>query len=135
MEGVAMKEVYVEYVGVDHFCRPVFKDTNSNSHYGSVTTLFDWGTPKEEVLKNIHPVDLAYFGEKFGCEPQGGMDPDIKLIIIKATQKFNYAEFGRFKQMLEKALDEGEESFEFGGEIYKVTFATYLVRFLDKMFN
>ncbi len=78
------KIIKIKFVGVDNWNRPVFRNIESKSHYGSVSTLFPWESKEEEVVKyfkeNID--ELEYFGNHFGCEPMGGLDSRLKLEIV-----------------------------------------------------
>lgn len=81
--------VTIKFKGVDDWNRPVFKDINSNTYYGSVNIL----VPDKELIPNnttkgiseyfkdnIH--QLEYFGDHFGCEPNGGLNSNTILNII-----------------------------------------------------
>ena len=76
--------VQIKFKGIDDWNRPVFKNIASNSHYGSVTTLFNYDDSAEKVIKYFkdHIDELEYFGDRFGCEPHGGLDKSIKLEIV-----------------------------------------------------
>lgn len=79
------KIISIKFRGVDHFNRPIFKDINSSSHYGSTVILFSHNDSPEKIIKyfksNIH--ELRYFGSSFGCEPYGTpINKDISLKII-----------------------------------------------------
>lgn len=75
--------VTIKFRGIDDFNRPVFKDVNSSSHFGSVHTLYNDMYNKEEINKYFKESisELEYFGERFNCEPHGGINSNIKLII------------------------------------------------------
>jgi GH43 family beta-xylosidase len=74
----------IKFAGIDSWNRPVFKATNSNNYYGSVTTLFDSYDKKQDIIdyfkRNIY--ELEWFGTEFDCEPNGGLNSDIELNII-----------------------------------------------------
>ncbi|MCK9429978.1 MAG: hypothetical protein M0R17_08230 [Candidatus Omnitrophica bacterium] len=76
--------IKIKFKGIDSWNRPVFKNIESNSHYGSVTTLFDYEDDPDKIIayfkENIH--ELEYFGGRFDCEPHGGLDSRIKLEIV-----------------------------------------------------
>jgi len=76
--------IKIKFKGIDSWNRPVFKNIESNSHYGSITTLFDYVDSSDKIIayfkENIH--ELEYFGDKFDCEPYGGLDSRIKLEIV-----------------------------------------------------
>jgi hypothetical protein len=65
----------VEFEGIDTFNRPIFKEAGVKKRgarrFGSLRKLFDYGTTKEEVLKEVRSDDLLFFGSSFGCEPAG----------------------------------------------------------------
>lgn len=86
---MALKIIELKFRGVDRFDRPVYKDVNSSDHYGSVDCLFPDkrnfpnGTTQEIndfFRKNIN--ELEYFGNHFGCEPNGGIPKNIEFKII-----------------------------------------------------
>lgn len=82
-------EIKIKHIGIDDWGRPIFKATDSNSYFGSVTTLF----PNKIIAPNrlaseicdyfkSNINELEYFGTKFGCEPHGGLSNNIKLKIV-----------------------------------------------------
>lgn len=79
--------VQVKFIGIDDFNRPVFKvagDKYTTLHFGSTTTLFPYYASEEIVINNITVSELEYFGDRFNCEPHGGMPfKGLKLEIIK----------------------------------------------------
>lgn len=80
-----MKTVNIKFKGIDNFNRPVFKDVDSNTYYGSVTKLFSWHEEPKTVIdyfKSTNVDGLEYFGNHFNCEPNGGMNENITLNII-----------------------------------------------------
>jgi hypothetical protein len=76
--------VNVKFAGVDSWDRPIFKDVNSNNYYGSVTTLWDAYDSKDEIVNYFrdHIEELEWFGIKFDCEPNGGLNSNIELNIV-----------------------------------------------------
>jgi hypothetical protein len=78
----------IKFKGIDSWNRPVFK-TDGGKYIGSVNTLFPDkekapnNTNKEisDYLKN-NLSELEYFGDYFDCEPMGGLNPLVDLIII-----------------------------------------------------
>lgn len=70
--------VMVEFYGIGSWNRPVFKGEDGH-FYGSCDTLFDYGKDKVAVLAEITESDLVYFGNKFGCEPDGSACPYVKI--------------------------------------------------------
>jgi hypothetical protein len=72
----------IKFKGIDSWSRPVFKTVDKPEYFGSVTTLFDYNATEEDVLKRIHVSELEYFGDHFGCEPHGGINPNVKLEIV-----------------------------------------------------
>ena len=75
-----MKPILIDFVGIDRFNRPVFKD-DLNNHYGSIDKLFQYTATREEVLGKVTEKDLLFFGSSFGCEPIG--DPVISTLEIR----------------------------------------------------
>jgi len=73
-----MAEVRVAFRGIDDWGRPVFKDLESETYYGSVDILPD----SEEELNAIVESDLLYFGKHFNCEPYGSKTKN-KLVIVR----------------------------------------------------
>ena len=76
-------KVHIRFEGVDNWNRPVFKDIKTRNRYGSVDKLFCWDADESEVLayfKN-NMGELEYFGNSFGCEPNGGLNENIELVI------------------------------------------------------
>lgn len=63
--------VIVRFEGIDQFDRPIFKDVDTNTRYGSTHLLFSYRSQEAEVLDIINEEDLSYFGDKFGCVPIG----------------------------------------------------------------
>lgn len=81
-----MKTINIKFKGIDNWNRPVFKDVDSNTYYGSVTKLFSWDALPEDVIKYFKSSTtdgLEYFGSHFGCEPHGGLDENITLNIVE----------------------------------------------------
>jgi len=74
-----MKEVIVDFHGIDSWNRPVFKSVNGNYFYGSTDILFEYGESREKVLQEVVESNLVYFGTKFDCEPSGSACPFIKI--------------------------------------------------------
>jgi len=74
----------IKFEGVDCWNRPVFKDVDSKARFGSVQTLFNDNDDVAIIVKyfksNIY--ELEYFGNVFGCEPHGGLEPNLKLNIV-----------------------------------------------------
>ena len=77
-------EIPITFVGIDGWNRPIFKVIDKKEYYGSVTKLFDFDSTLDVVLNYFqdHIDELEYFGTSFDCEPQGGINPNIKLKII-----------------------------------------------------
>ena len=75
--------VTIEFVGIDDWNRPIFKNTDSKHYYGSTMILFPYETSVKEVLETITIKDLTYFGTSFGCEPLGSpLRDDIDFQIV-----------------------------------------------------
>lgn len=74
-------EVYLTFKGIDDWHRAVFKDKTSSSYYGDCNCN-KTGLPKDVIEYYKNNIDkLEYFGEYFNCEPHGGLNSNIKLII------------------------------------------------------
>lgn len=80
-------EVHFDLIfrGIDDWNRPVFKDKDVNIYFGSTFKLFNWDTPKEEIIKYFKESNetLEYFGNSFGCEPHGGTQEFFKFTFIE----------------------------------------------------
>ena len=70
----------VQYVNIDDFNRPVFKQVNAKLYYGSTEKLFPYEESEKSVLEKVKASDLCYFGERFNCEPMGSLAGDIEII-------------------------------------------------------
>lgn len=78
-----MIHINVKFEGIDDWHRPIFKDIESRDRYGDVTCS-KTGMPDVVIpyyKENIHL--LEYFGNHFGCEPNGGLSNEIILNIIE----------------------------------------------------
>ena len=77
-------DLILKFRGIDDYNRPVFVEKENKNFYGSVDRLFSGGETFENVIKQIEPSDLVFFGYKFNCEPQGGnIREDINIILTK----------------------------------------------------
>ena len=76
--------ITVKFEGIDDWNRPVFKNIESNSRYGSTNKLYGYKEFQESGLDFFkkNPQELEYFGRSFNCEPHGGLDYRIKLNVI-----------------------------------------------------
>ena len=75
--------INVQFVGVDAFNRPVFKEIGKRRYYGSTSHLVDYGATEEEVLDRIDSSMLEYFGTRFNCEPMGtSPNEDIHIVSV-----------------------------------------------------
>lgn len=77
-------EIPISFKGIDYFNRPVYYSDDLNMYFGSLDTLYDYNTPKEEInayiASNIN--ELVFFGYTFNCEPDGNkINPKYKLKI------------------------------------------------------
>lgn len=72
--------IEVRFVGIDSHYRPVFK-TKKGDYYGSVNLLFERTASQKQVVSEIKPTDLCYFGKRFGCEPMGFSAPSNIVIV------------------------------------------------------
>lgn len=70
------EKIKLQFVGIDSWNRPVFKDPDKNEFFGDVNNLFDYSATETEVLKKVDIYNLCYFGSHFGCEPMGTSVPD-----------------------------------------------------------
>ena len=78
-------EIPISFKGIDYFNRPVYYSDDLNMYFGSLDTLYDYNTSKEEInayiASNIN--ELLFFGYTFNCEPNGSkLNPKYKLKII-----------------------------------------------------
>lgn len=74
--------IQLTLAGVDDWHRPVFKDVNSRNYYGDVNCTTT-GRPQTVIDYYKDNIDkLEYFGTKFNCEPNGGLNKSYKLEII-----------------------------------------------------
>jgi hypothetical protein len=75
----------IKFKGIDSWNRPVFKAIEKTIYFGSVTTLFDYSDDSNKIIdyfkNNIN--ELEYFGNKFDCEPNGGMFKGLELKIVE----------------------------------------------------
>ena len=77
-------DLILKFRGIDDYNRPVFVDKENKNFYGSADRLFSGGETFENVIKQLEPSDLIFFGYKFNCEPKGGnIREDINIILIK----------------------------------------------------
>lgn len=81
----SVKIINIKFRGIDDFNRPVFKDVDSSTYYGSTITLYGWDEPAEKIVEHFKSNidELEYFGSRFGCEPNGGLSKNIKLNIVE----------------------------------------------------
>ena len=68
-----VKTIKIKFRGIDHWNRPVFKDVDSNNHYGSVSALFNYEDSAEKVIAYFtdHLDELEYFGLHLGGLVEG----------------------------------------------------------------
>lgn len=85
-----MKQIKLDYQGVDWWSRPIFKVTHSSLskplYVGSTNHLFDGNTPREEVIDFFkrNKGELEIMGTSFGCEPLGGsIKKSLKIVFKK----------------------------------------------------
>ncbi len=74
--------VNIKFEGIDTFSRPIFKEVNGSARFGD-SDCTKTGKPEEVIAfyrNNIQK--LQYFGRKFDCEPNGGLDSNIQLKIV-----------------------------------------------------
>ena len=73
----------VQFVGIDNWNRPIFKNIVSKRYYGSTDDLFHSEATEAEVLEHVTNKDLLYFGTSFGCEPMG---THADVIIVRSNK-------------------------------------------------
>jgi len=74
--------IQLKFRGIDDFHRAVFKDINTAHYYGDCNCT---KTGKPEDVINFYKDNielLEYFGTSFNCEPNGGLNPKYKFIIL-----------------------------------------------------
>ena len=76
-------DLILKFRGIDDYNRPVFVDKENKKFYGSVNRLFSGGETFENVIKQLKPSDIIFFGHKFNCEPEGGNIRGYINIILK----------------------------------------------------
>jgi len=85
-------DIKIKFKGIDSWNRSVFvgqePERYKSSYFGSVDTLFPDKTiapnnTVEEIVSYFkeNVKELQYFGQKFDCEPMGGLASHVKLII------------------------------------------------------
>jgi hypothetical protein len=86
-----VKTVKLQFRGIDNWGRPVYKDVDSKRHYGSVDKLYSENYLSENKIEKVKGINdffrenidmLEFFGIHFGCEPNGGMPANVKLVIL-----------------------------------------------------
>jgi len=77
-----MEQRQLEYIGIDFWNRPQFKDDKGN-YFGNYDKLFDYGATFEEVTKTITENDIYYFGREPDCDPEGTKIDATKIILVK----------------------------------------------------
>ena len=75
-----MKPIFVKFVGIDYWNRPLFKSA-LGSYFGSLDKLFSEGTTKETVAETISERDLVYFGTDPDDDPMGNIMKEGAIII------------------------------------------------------
>lgn len=62
----------VSFCGVDRWNRPIFRSLEfPDNYFGSTDKLFLFEDTEETVLAKVTEEDLLFFGNHFGCEPEG----------------------------------------------------------------
>ncbi|MDM8287559.1 hypothetical protein QUW57_13370 [Phocaeicola plebeius] len=80
-----MKELRLQFISIDDWNRPVFKDEKGR-YFGDTENLFNYGTGKEDVYnfykdKELHE-HIYFFGMSFNCEPEGiKIKQEVKIIL------------------------------------------------------
>ena len=81
----ANKQIKIKYVGVDSWGKANFHTIEKPYRFfGSVHALFDDEAPEAAVLSEIDEDSMCYFGSSFGCEPEGTLTGNIKIVKISA---------------------------------------------------
>lgn len=70
----------VQYVGIDFWNRPVFKDVRASDYYSSTEILFRYDASEAEVLNKITADDLTYHGHAFDSEPIGAKISNMEIV-------------------------------------------------------
>lgn len=73
------REFNLEFVGIDFWSRPIFKQEDKEIYFGSTISLFpdrekNPDNTEEGVITYFkdNPEEIEFFGSSFGCEPHGG---------------------------------------------------------------
>lgn len=80
-----MKELRLQFISIDDWNRPVFKDEKGR-YFGDTENLFNYGTGKEDVYnfykdKELHE-HIYFFGMSFNCEPEEiKIKQEVKIIL------------------------------------------------------
>lgn len=80
-----MKQLILQFVAVDDWNRPVFKD-GKGRYFGDTENLFNYGADKNEVYNFYRGKQLnehiCYFGRCSDGDPIGGrINEDVKIIL------------------------------------------------------
>lgn len=84
------RQIYIEFISIDDWNRPLYKYVGRNFYLGSIEILFPNkeiapnGT-KEEINKYFqeHNEEFVYFGTESDCDPYGSkFNKDIQFIIL-----------------------------------------------------
>ena len=83
--------IFVVFRGIDGFNRPVFKELGKKrNYYGCTHELFDWWDEEKDVLEKITEDHLTFFGNSFGCEPEGTPAPNLKILTREQAKQKGY---------------------------------------------
>lgn len=81
--------IQVKYKGIDDWSRPIFKDISASNYFGSCNYLFPNRTiaPRNADIEIVtffreNIGELEFFGNRFNCEPMGGMPDNVELQIV-----------------------------------------------------
>ena len=75
-----MKEK-VKFVGIDSFNRPIFRSIQyPRNFYGSLDKLFSVNHGAGHVKLRVKEEDLCFFGNSFGCEPEGTAVSNLEIV-------------------------------------------------------
>lgn len=79
--GIKPPLVQLKFEGIDSFNRAIFVSPKGK-RYGDFRTMFPTNATKEDVQGRIHKEEIVYFGEYFGCEPQGTPTDPNKFELV-----------------------------------------------------
>jgi len=81
----------IKFRGIDDWNRPVYKVVGNKYKslcFGSTNTLFKYEDSSKTINEYFkdHMDELEYFGDRFNCEPHGGMPfKGLELKIVEES--------------------------------------------------